>query len=182
MGVACLCKQLPVLVVAVMAIPAGATELPLAGIPNFHPVNDHIYRGGQPADAAWRSLANLGVRTVVDLRRRDEHATDVEAQAVKAAGMQYVNVPMSGMMAPSQADVLKVFSLFDSKQPVFVHCKEGKDRTGTVIACYRILRDHWQNRKALKEAESYGMHWLELAMKQYILNFQPMIERAAVAP
>jgi hypothetical protein len=64
------CKQLPVLVVAVMAIPAGATELPLEGIPNFHPVNDHIYRGGQPADAAWRSLANLGVRTVVDLRRR----------------------------------------------------------------------------------------------------------------
>jgi DSP-PTPase phosphatase fused to NAD+ Kinase len=110
MGVACLCKQLPVLVVAVMAIPAGATELPLAGIPNFHPVNDHIYRGGQPADAAWRSLANLGVRTVVDLRRRDEHATDVEAQAVKASGMQYVNVPMSGMMAPSQADVLKVLT------------------------------------------------------------------------
>jgi tyrosine-protein phosphatase SIW14 len=182
MGVARQCKQIPVLVLAVMAIPAGAANFLLPGIPNFHPVNDHLYRGGQPADGAWRNLANLGVRIVVDLRRRDEHATDVEAQAVKAAGMQYVNVPMSGMMAPNQTDVLKVFSLFDSKRPVFVHCKEGKDRTGTVIAYYRILRDHWQNRKALKEAESYGMHWLELAMKQYILIFQPLIERAAVAP
>ena len=45
------------------------------GIPNFHQVNDHVFRGGQPAAEAWPSLAKLGVKTVIDLRREDEHST-----------------------------------------------------------------------------------------------------------
>jgi hypothetical protein len=60
----------------------------------------------------------------------------------------------------------------DSGDRVFVHCKEGKDRTGTVVACYRIVADGWGNRKALSEAKSLGMHWYALGMKSYILGFR----------
>jgi tyrosine-protein phosphatase SIW14 len=149
----------------------GFTES--AVIPNFHQVNQHVYRGGQPGPEAWQSLAKMGVKTVIDLRREDEHSTAAEAQAVAAAGMSYVNVPMKGVVAPTNEQIAKVLTLLDSNEPVFVHCKRGADRTGTVIACYRIAHDRWQRQRALEEAKSYGMGAVQLGLKHYIMGFQP---------
>lgn len=52
-----------------------------------------------------------------------------------------------------------------------MHCRRGADRTGTVIACFRIAHDGWSNRKALREAMSFGMSWLEFGMQRYVLAF-----------
>ncbi len=76
-------KQFPVLVLAVLSIPAWAANtsaVEAAGIPNFHQVNEHIYRGGQPADEGWASLARLGVKSVIDLRREGEHSIGAEGR------------------------------------------------------------------------------------------------------
>jgi tyrosine-protein phosphatase SIW14 len=148
------------------------------GVPNFHQVNDHIFRGAQPTGQGWDSLAKLGVRVVLDLRRENEdgnHSTAAEAKAVQAAGMRYVNVPMNGIVAPREADVAKVLDLLNGSDPVFVHCKLGKDRTGTVIACYRISHDQWKNKKALDEAKNIGLHWVEVGMKSYISSFRSVV-------
>jgi len=142
-------------------------------IPNFHQVNDHVYRGGQPPADSWPSLAALGVKTVIDLRREDEHSSAAEAQVVAAAGMKYVNVPMKGVVAPSNEQIAKVLTLLNSGEPVFVHCKRGADRTGAVIACYRIAHDNWQRAQALKEAKSHGMGMVQFGLKSYIMAFQP---------
>jgi tyrosine-protein phosphatase SIW14 len=152
---------------------AASPEAP--GVPNFHQVNEHVFRGGQPANTAWNTLASLGIKVVVDLRPGSEHPTLSEARAVEAAGMRYVNVPMRRLGAPFEDAVVKALALIqsDSSGPVFVHCQRGSDRTGTVIACYRILHDHWENRKALQEARAYGMYAIERAMMRYILNFNP---------
>jgi len=92
---------------------------------------------------------------------------------VEAAGIRYVLVPLSGLAAPSPRDISKLLDLLDSEAnwPVFVHCQRGSDRTGTVIACYRIAHDHWDNRKALAEAQSFGMSRAEIAMRHFILHF-----------
>jgi tyrosine-protein phosphatase SIW14 len=63
-----------------------------------------------------------------------------------------------------------------------VHCRRGADRTGTVIACYRITHDGWSNRKALQEATSYGMSWIEFGMQRYVLAFQPPARRPPRRP
>ena len=146
-------------------------------IPNFHQVNDHLFRGGQPAPEHWQSLAKMGVKTVVDLRREgeEEHSTAAEAKAVAAAGMIYVNVPMKGVVSPTNEQIAKILALLDSKEPVFVHCKRGSDRTGTVIACYRISHDRWQRQQALQEAKSLGMGLVQLGLKKYIMSFQPTL-------
>jgi hypothetical protein len=51
-----------------------------------------------------------------------------------------------------------------------------------VIACYRISHDHWQNQKALDEAKSDGMSFLQIGMKHYVRSFRPTTESAHAAP
>jgi protein tyrosine phosphatase (PTP) superfamily phosphohydrolase (DUF442 family) len=145
------------------------------GIPNFHQVNEHVFRGGQPTSESWPNLAKLGVKTVIDLRREDEHSTAEEAQAVSAAGMIYINVPMQGVVAPRNEDISKILTLLNSQDPVFVHCHRGADRTGTVIACYRIAHDRWDRKQALSEAKSLGMAWTQVGLKHYIQMFHPAL-------
>ncbi len=147
----------------------------VAGVPNFHKVNDRLYRGGQPTEDGFKNLASLGVKTVIDLRGVSEHSQAEEQSWVQTDGMRYVSVPLGELSAPHDVDVSKTLAILDnsSDAPVFVHCRRGSDRTGTIIACYRIAHDHWDNRKALTEAKEYGMSRFERAMQHYILRFEP---------
>src|ERR1039457_6128170 len=80
--------------------------------------------------------------------------------------------PAPGVPNPSYKQISKALSwVDDSASPVFMHCRRGADRTGTVIACYRITHDGWSNRRALHEAVSYGMSWIEFGMQRYVLAF-----------
>jgi uncharacterized protein (TIGR01244 family) len=153
----------------------------MAGVPNFQKVNDAVYRGAQPTDEGFKALAGLGIKTVIDLREIAEHSQADEEKAVKANGMRYVSVPMKGMSSPTAEQVSSVLAYLNDENsgPVFVHCRRGADRTGTVIACYRIAHDHWQNDKALSEARSLGMSWFERAMQHYVQAFSGAVLEAA---
>src|SRR5258706_15968861 len=111
-------------------------------IKNFYQVDEHVYRGAQPNDDGFKYLAKIGVKTVIDLREADERSK-AEERVVTAAGMKYINVPMTGLTPPREAEIAKILGLLEDGQtgPVFVHCKRGADRTGAVIAAYRIEHD-----------------------------------------
>jgi tyrosine-protein phosphatase SIW14 len=160
----------------VSAVPAAD----VAGVGNFHQVNGFVYRGAQPTEEGFRNLARLGITTVIDLREAGGRSKQ-EEKTVVAAGMKYVNIPMKGMSAPTPQDMAKVLALLgnESAGPVFVHCRRGADRTGTVLAIYRITHDRWENGRALAEAKSLGMSWVERSMRSYILHYRP--ESAPVA-
>jgi tyrosine-protein phosphatase SIW14 len=170
-------RYFSILSFAVLSSSLWAAGVHVSGVPHFQQVNERISRGGQPTEEGIKNLAKMGVKTVVDLRREGEdgeHSTRDERKVVEAAGMRYVHVPMKGFVAPTDAQIAKILAIFDSPEKVFVHCKKGKDRTGTVVACYRIARDGWNNKKALDEAKFYGIHWFELGMKSYINSFRGM--------
>jgi tyrosine-protein phosphatase SIW14 len=145
------------------------------GLPNFSMVNDQILRGGQPSDDGFKKLAERGVKTVIDLRWVDEHDIPHEKRTVEENGMRFISIPMKGLGAPTLEQLSKALSVLEDSNnwPVFVHCRRGSDRTGTVLACYRISHDHWQNRKALEEAKTYGLSGFERAMRSFIERFQP---------
>lgn len=152
-----------------------AAAIPSApGVPNFHQVNDALYRGGQPTAEGFRSLKNLGVQTIMDLRI-PAGQSKWEKRVVEQLGMKYIHIPLHGHETPTQTDVDQVFNYLNdaSHWPVFVHCREGKDRTGMVVGCYRIAHDGWTNQRALAEAKSYASRELTRAMEQFILNFHP---------
>jgi len=145
------------------------------GINNFYQVDEHVYRGAQPTTEGLRYLAKIGVKTVLDLREEGERSSE-EAQLVTSLGMQYVNVPMTALTPPTQGEITRILTLLEDTTTgaVFVHCMRGADRTGAVIAAYRIDHDHWDNSRALKEAMSFGMSFFQLPRQNFIRKFQPL--------
>jgi protein tyrosine/serine phosphatase len=122
------------------------------GIPNLGEVTPTLYRGGQPSPEGFQRLAQMGINVVVDTGRskRDE-------AVVKNLGMTYVSLPW---YCPFPND--KVFARFieiTRKNPakkIFVHCRLGDDRTGMMIAAYRMAEQHWTAKEALQEMHEFG--------------------------
>ena len=144
---------------------------PSEGIVNFGKVNDSLYRGAQPDTAGIRNLKKLGIKTILNLRMTNDVWSAEEAEA-RANGLIYTNVPMSGISRPTPEQVAKALALIETlPSPVFVHCRCGCDRAGTIVACYRIKHDRWSNQSALQEAEHYGISMFAWGMKKYIVEF-----------
>lgn len=159
---------------------AAPTPAPnIEGVGNFQKVDDHVYRGAQPSREGFSNLSKLGIQTVIDLREPGDRSA-TERKWVTGAGMQYISVPMYGMATPSNESVVRVLGLLEDRGigPVFVHCKRGADRTGGVIACYRVEHDHWQNDRALAEARSMGMSRFQTAIQSYVRKYQARDWRA----
>ena len=147
-------------------------ETRYAELPNFHQVNSQLYRGAQPRAGGLQKLKGIGIKTIVNLRGKDEH-TGAESQEARLLGLRYYNISLPEFSSPKDADVQRVLDIINAtrNQPVFIHCRHGEDRTGTIIACYRISHDGWTAAAAKKEAEQRGMSWTQVRMKRYIDKF-----------
>lgn len=143
-----------------------------ANLPNFHRVNNALFRGGQPKDDGFAELKKLGIATVIDLRDNDENARKEKA-LVEKAEMRFINLPLGNWSRPDIKDIEKILAEISApaNQPVFVHCKRGSDRTGTVMAVYRISHDGWGAKRASDEAKTFGIGWWEFGMKDFINDY-----------
>jgi tyrosine-protein phosphatase SIW14 len=149
-----------------------------AGVDRFHRVDDRLFRGAQPTPAGLKSLWDAGVRTVISLRDDDDIGYD-ERAAAEALGMRWVNVPIKdgtfftqSRRIPEEA-ITAFFAAVDAAGPgpVFVHCRRGTDRTGAIVAFYRIGRQGWDREKAAKEARDVGMRSWYRGLQQQIKEF-----------
>jgi uncharacterized protein (TIGR01244 family) len=146
--------------------PSGAKIL------NLHKVNDHLYRAGQPRSGDIKKLAEMGIKTIINLRGANQSTKAAEAEA-RQAGVAYFNIPMRGLGRPSKEQLDRVLAIINAPEnwPVLIHCKRGSDRTGTVVAIYRIMNDGWSAREAIAEAEHLGMSWIMFGMKDYVFDY-----------
>ena len=135
-----------------------ARRLTVIGVSNFGEVNSHLYRGGQPKGTGYTNLKKMGIDVVIDLRLSGK---DTEKKYVNKAGMQYVAIPWHCMF-PKDKHVAKFLSVLEENKSkkLFVHCRYGDDRTGMMIAAYRIAVERWTPEEARTEMEKFGFHKL----------------------
>jgi protein tyrosine/serine phosphatase len=134
-------------------------RLKAKGIPNFGQVTPTLYRGGQPSAEGFEKLANMGINIVVDAGRSKRDET-----LIRNMGVAYVSLPWH---CPFPKDA--VFARFlritreNPGKKVFVHCRLGDDRTGMMIAAYRMAEQGWTAKEAMQEMHEFGyqgMHHL----------------------
>ena len=143
-------------------------------LPHFVKVDEAFYRGGQPAEKGCRLLAERGIKTVVSFRLQDKESI-WEQKTVEGLGMRWVNLPFRSWETPSekQIDAFLKIVLDPANQPVFIHCHEGKNRTGMMTAIYRMVHDGWPPEKALAEAHRLGLRPIHFPARHLILTFRP---------
>ena len=173
---------LAAMMVLAFGSPAGAEEQSVkVPIERFNKVDDHLYRGAQPTEAGFKKLKELGVKTIVNLRMEADAIKTGEEKIVESLGMKYVSIPVEDgnfftrdRTIPDEAirTFFKIVSAIEDG-PVFVHCHRGADRTGALVAFYRIGRQGWQADKAAKEARDLGMRSWYKGLQKQILEFTP---------
>jgi protein tyrosine/serine phosphatase len=148
-------------------------------LPNFYKINETFYRGGQPTESGVKQLAERGIKTIVNLRGKNNNHFDKEETWAKANGIKYIHVPLSNWFASSDEKIQTILDEIQKpeNQPVFVHCKRGADRTGTVTAVYRMKYENWTAKDANDEARKFGIGWWQVWMKDYIKDYYGRLKK-----
>jgi len=143
----------------------------ISPLTHFSQVDPHLYRGAQPTPEGFRRLADLGVKTVVNLRAQGRTRRAEERKLVESLGMRWVSLPMRSYWRPTDAQVQAFLELVSdpARQPVFVHCEKGEDRTGSLVAAYRIAQQGWASEQAYIEALALGLAAWNPFMRSLIL-------------
>ena len=151
----------------------------LPGLGNLGRMAPGIYRGAQPTEEGLDRLKAMGIRSVVNLRH---DFWEQEAPACRERGLEYLHLPLDSSGTPSDADVRRFLAWVTdpARQPVFVHCHHGCDRTGTLCACYRIAVDRWPLDDALREMDAFGFKRIWRDLRAYVGAFPD--RRAEVWP
>jgi tyrosine-protein phosphatase SIW14 len=154
--------------------PARSVDISGIRIDNFGQVNPNFFRGEQPEGRDYADLAALGVKTVIDLRADYESS---EPRLVEAAGMKYVRIPMTMHVRPTSEQLELFLQIVNTpaQQPVYVHCKGGRHRTGVMTAVYRMEQDGWTADQAFREMKRYkfGMEFLHSEFKDFVYGYKP---------
>ena len=157
-----------------------AQPVRLEGVPNLYRVSGTLYRGDQPSPLGMQNLKKSGLKTILNLRSfhsdRDE---------IGETGLAYEHIYMKPWH-PEEDDVVRFLKMVTDPQrtPVLVHCQHGADRTGTMIAVYRIAVQGWSKAEAIREMTQggFGFHqtWGNLPKWIQKLNIDRIKRQAGI--
>lgn len=124
---------------------------------NFGQLDERFYRGGRPKVEELKTLASLGVKTIIDLT---DNSRAKEQPAVEAAGMRYVNIPIVDKKNPSEAQIAEFLKIVNDPETgkFYVHCAGGRHRTGVMAAVYRFHHDNWNYDQAYAEMLKFDFY------------------------
>lgn len=161
-----------------VAVPSTQTTLPatrattqpseIPGVKNFAKVSEVLYRGEQPTREGFEQLKKMGVKTIVNLRSFHSDRDDMNG-----LGFQYAHITCKAWH-PEDEDTTKFIKIMQDRAnlPVFVHCQQGADRTGTCVALYRIIEQGWSVEEAVAEMPNFGFHTVWKPIIEYMRKFE----------
>jgi protein tyrosine/serine phosphatase len=150
------------------------------GLPNLHRVSDNLYRCAQPTAEGLRTAEKLGIKTVLSLRAFHSDSDEIKSTKLKAERI-YFNT-----WHAEEEDVLRFLKVVTNTNagPVLVHCQHGADRTGTMIAIYRMAIQGWKKEDAIKEMTEggFGYHTVWKNLIRYLdkLDVDALREKAGL--
>ncbi len=146
-------------------------------VPGFRRVDEGIFAGGRPDAAGMRWLAAAGIKTVVNLERswiREEtRAVQRERKQAESLGICMVSMPVRPLLTPGKemVDRIVAFIADPRVQPVYIHCTRGKDRTGVIVAAYRVrvqgVRPEEAYREMVRNGFSRFLFWFRTFLFGY---------------
>lgn len=139
------------------------------GLPNLYRVDEGLYRGAQPSAEGMRSLERMGVRTVINLR-----AFHSDRDELRGTRLGYEHIRFHPWH-PEDEDVEAFLRIVTdpARRPVFVHCAHGADRTGMMVAIYRMVVQGWSADEAIAEMTGggFGFHPIWSNLLGYLRSF-----------
>ena len=125
---------------------------------NLYLIEDGFYRGSQPTAQGFQELQDLGVRTVLNLA-----GGGGDAVYVPGGPLKLVHIPMTAFELRDDRVLQALRVMVDpANRPLMIHCKQGADRTGALVALYRIVVQGWTKQKAVLEMSEGGYNHSEL--------------------
>jgi tyrosine-protein phosphatase SIW14 len=138
---------------------------------NWYRIDEGLYRSRQPDRKGFEEVRKAGIRTIVDLR--SGHS---DVKLIEGLGFKLVEVPLRAWRFTEDQILSALRAIQSGPKPVLVHCQQGADRTGVVIAAYRVVVQGWSKDEAVAELKKggFGFHW-------YYPNIPAFIRRMDVA-
>ena len=124
-------------------------------IHNLSQVDGKLYRSSQPTALEFQTLQHYGIQNVIDLRQWHSDASKLDGLAIK-----HYKFPLNASKVTYE-DLVKIVATIDALDgKTLVHCLHGSDRTGVVVAAYRIGVEDWEKQRAVEEftKEGFGYH------------------------
>lgn len=135
---------------------------------NLYRIEDGFYRAAQPTAAGFRELAKLGVRYVLDVA-----GGAGDGVLVGGGTLKLFHVPMTafGLRDDRVLEALRIMAA-PQNRPLLIHCRQGADRTGALVALYRVLIQGWSPDKAVLKMNRGGYHHSSLwwTLETYVLR------------
>lgn len=136
----------------------------LKGLGNFAGISGALYRGAQPTRQGFEELKKLGIKTIINLR-----AGHSDEKLIKGLGFRYISIPTNAWKVTDKSAARFLQAALDPENaPVFVHCQHGSDRTGTMVAVYRVYVQKWKAEDAIKELPVFGFHEIWKNLRTYL--------------
>ncbi|HWC66012.1 MAG TPA: tyrosine-protein phosphatase [Thermoanaerobaculia bacterium] len=130
-----------------------AVAVPAEGVENLYRIESDLYRSARPEGAGFRALAAMGVKSVLDVESPGDDG------AARGSALKLFHVPMSAFGLRNDRVLAALRILADpGNRPIVVHCHLGADRTGALIALYRVVVEGWSNEDAIREMDDGGYH------------------------
>jgi protein tyrosine/serine phosphatase len=144
-----------------------ASRVEICHLKNFYKLNDSIYRSEQPDEVDFVCLGRFGIKSVLNLRSHHLDSCLLDGTTIKPFTVKMVANNFTDNEIIQSLRILR-----NGPKPIVVHCLHGSDRTGVVIAMYRIIFENWTREQALDELQNggYGFHKQYTNINRYINN------------
>lgn len=165
---------------AMAQAPATPCDTCLPGVENFAKLDGVLWRGAQPTAEGFRALEQAGAKTVVSFRSDHD-----DRHLMKGTRLRYLRIP-SRAWNPKEKDLVAFLRVIKdpANQPVYIHCAQGRDRTGYNAAAYRLVVQGWGIGPSLAEMHAFRFNKVWVGNPAFLrgLDVAKMKARVAAAP